>query len=188
MRTQLLLISAALLFSCSQEKRKSGYGISMDSSDRVYGAICIDETLNDTLVSFSVDLVSDEAEIKLSDKIDLGFSIFYEHEEDKKIYNTYISKLKKNISGRFTTRLRTGTLFTPPEMQKEVVQNFSNSVLIARFNPDSTIYTTDDSGCGDMLERGIFEMLWFPEFNSHSYTIIEYYQDSKESWVNVYRK
>lgn len=187
MRIQLLLISAAVFFSCSREK-KTEHGISLSSSERVYGAICIDETLSDTLVSFSVDLVSDEAEIRLSDKIDLGFSVFYEQEEDKKIYNMYISKLEKNISGRFTTTLKTGALFAPLEMQKEIVQNFSNSVLIARFNPDSTIYTTDDSGCGDMLERGIFEMSWFPEFNSHSYTIIEYYQDSKESWVNVYRK
>lgn len=187
MKTHYLLIIGVLFLSCSEGKKSTKYGIALNSSDRVYGAFCIDETLNDTLVSFSVNLINNKAEISLSDKIDLGFSIFYEQQDKKKIYNVSLAKLRNNTSGKFTADLKTGTLFSPAKKQN-IVQNFSNSILVTRMNPDNTIFTTNQSGCGETLEQGIFEMSWFPEFSDHRYTVIEYYQDSERSWTNIYRR
>lgn len=185
--TYFIIISVLFLLSCQNEQSMMR-GVKLDSSDNVYGIICIDETLDDSLVSFRIDLKTDVAELNLSEKIDLGVSIDFNNQDDTKFYSINLYKLKKAIPGDYKAELQVTKSLVPKGMRNLVIENFSNSTLMTIINPDSTIITPDESGGGKSIESAIFKMQWFPEFEDHDYTIIEYYQDSKKSWVNVYRR
>lgn len=185
--TVLLIVTLSILSSCSQEESTSTQ-IGFDKKDSNYHLLCLDESQKDTLVMIDIDFNSDSAELKISDRIDLGLELNLNWEDNSKFYELYVYKLKRPIGGAYKTKLVKSKHFFPSNWKNSTEQTFANATLLVMQNTDSTLFTTDNDGFGDNLKEALFELSWFPNIQNINYTIIEYYQDSERSWLNVLSK
>lgn len=187
MKFILFGITLCFAISCTQKESQSNH-LEFDKSDCNYQLLCLDDTEKDTLLMLSIDFKTDSAELRMSDKTDLGAELNLNWQDDSKFYELYIHKLKKNVGGNYQTKLESLKHFFPSDMKRNTVESFANATLHVMQNPDSTFFTPINDGFGDDLESALFELSWFPEFQDNDYTIIEHYQDSKVSWTNVLSK
>lgn len=182
----VIVVAAILLLSCDNEKSHN-YNSKMNGDDQKYKLVCVDETLSDTLVDISIDFLTDSAHLKVSNRIDLGLQVIQQRKDNFKNYSLGIFKLKdKQTTSNFDGVLEEEMGWKPSISKSNIVERFANAIFGVIENPNDCYVTGENDGFGEQLERSIFQMSWFPDFEGHKYTIVEHYQDSGRSWMNVY--